>query len=203
MPKVSVIIPTYNRAYIVNNAIGSVLSQSLSDLEVLVIDDGSTDNTNSVIKNVNDTRVQYYHKKNGGVSSARNFGMAKAQGQFIAFLDSDDLWPDNFIETLLAKLQTNPEYGLAYCATAELYPDGKKTEPKHIERCVSGKITKELFKNSFIWPMAVLIKSKVLKNFCFDEALKTSDDNDAFLRLSVKTQFVFVPDIEVIRRCSS
>jgi len=127
----------------------------------------------------------------------------EAHGQFVAFLDTDDLWPDNFIEKLMASLQTGSKYGLAYCATAELYPDGKKVEPKHLERCVSGAITKELFKNSFIWPMAVLIRKDVLENFCFDEKLKTSDDNDAFLRLSVKTQFIFTPDIEVLRRCSS
>lgn len=203
MPKVSVIIPAYNRAYIINDAIQSALSQSFSDLEVLVVDDGSTDDTRSIVESINDTRIRYYYKSNGGVSSARNLGMTKARGRFVAFLDTDDFWPDNFLERLLESLQLSPKYGLAYCATTELYPDGRKVAPKHIERCVSGKITKELFKNSFIWPMAVLIQKDILENFCFDENLKTSDDNDAFLRLSIKTQFIFTPDIEVVRRCSS
>ena len=144
MPKISVIIPTYNRAYIIEDAIKSIMSQSCTGLEVIVIDDGSTDDTQAIVESINDPRLHYYYKSNGGVSSARNFGIAKARGQFVAFLDSDDFWPNNFLEALLLKLEANPEYGLAYCATAELYPDGKKSEPKHIERCVSGKITKEL-----------------------------------------------------------
>jgi glycosyltransferase involved in cell wall biosynthesis len=200
MPKVSVIIPAYNRAYIINEAIKSILSQTFTDFEVLIIDDGSSDTTQQVVRLVEDTRVKYFHKENGGVSSARNMGIANAAGEYIAFLDTDDLWPKNFIEVLMTKLQENKNYGLAYCPTTETSPDGTMIRKQDTARCVSGHITKELFKNSFIWPMAVLIRKNILQNFCFDESLKTSDDNDAFLRLSVKAPFVFVPDIDVTRR---
>lgn len=202
MSEVSVIIPTYNRAYIVKDAIGSILAQTFHDIEVLVIDDGSTDNTPEVINSIGDERVRYHYKENGGVSSARNFGIIKAKGNFIAFLDSDDIWPENFIETTLGHLNKNPNAGLAYTATTIQHPDGRQEDSRDTHRCVSGRITVQLFKHSFIWPMAVLIRKDVLDGFFFDENLKICDDNDAFLRLSVKNDFVFVPDTKVRRRYS-
>jgi glycosyltransferase involved in cell wall biosynthesis len=202
MPKVSVIIPTYNRAYVVREAVKSILSQTFDDLEVIVVDDGSTDDTRSVVEAIDDARVKYYYKENGGCSSARNLGSVKSTGEYIGFLDSDDLWPDNFLEVMLQKLQENPQCGVAYCATTFVHSTGPQVESYKVKRCVSGWITKELFKNSFIWPSTVLIYKGVLNNFYFDEALRNSEDTDAFLRLSTKTQFIFVSGVEVIRRHS-
>jgi glycosyltransferase involved in cell wall biosynthesis len=200
MPTVSVIIPTYNRGYIVTRAIKSILSQSFADFEIIIVDDGSTDNTREVAESFKDSRIKYTYKTNGGVSSARNVGMAQAQSEYVAFLDSDDTWPPDFLKIMVARLDKDKDFGIAYTATTVGSDDDSEVQPSYnIERCVSGNITVELFKNSFIWPMAVVIRKDVLKDFWFDEALKNSDDNDAFLRLSVKTKFVFIPDIEVIR----
>jgi len=91
MPEISVIIPTYNRSSLAREAVESVLAQTFADFEVLVIDDGSTDNTKQVIESIQDNRIKYSYKDNGGVSSARNMGIGNASGAFIAFLDSDDL----------------------------------------------------------------------------------------------------------------
>ena len=89
---VSVIIPCYNRADIVRDTIDSILSQSYQNIEAIVIDDGSTDNTWGVISAYNDQRIRYFYQANGGLSAARNSGLEVARGEFIAFLDSDDEW---------------------------------------------------------------------------------------------------------------
>ena len=197
------IIPTYNRGYVVRRAIDSILMQNFPDFEIIAVDDGSTDNTRIVIESVKDNRIKYIYKPNGGVSSARNAGMVQATGKYIAFLDSDDTWPADFLKIMTAKLEQKMDFGVAYAATKVDNSEEDKTgRPSYIERYVSGSITKELFKNSFVWPMAVLIRRDVLKDFWFDEALKNSDDNDAFLRLSVRTKFLFVPDIIVLRYSS-
>lgn len=201
MSKVSVIIPTYNRGYIVKQAIDSVLAQNFTDFEILVIDDGSTDNTKAVVQLIADERVSYFYKENGGVSSARNLGLSKASGQYIAFLDSDDIWPERFLEVMTERLNENADFGLAYTATTLTFPDGRE-ESDDVSRCLSGRITAHLFEHSTIWPMAVVIRRSLLGGFWFDEGLKICDDNDAFLRLSVKTKILFVGDIEVKRRYS-
>jgi len=201
MSKVSVIVPTYNRGYIVRRAVDSILAQTLTDFEVLVVDDGSTDDTRAVIKSIMDERVQYFYKENGGVSSARNLGLSESSGEYIAFLDSDDVWPEDFLRVMTEHLDENPDFGLAYTATTLRFPDGKEV-PDDIRRCPSGRITTHLFKHSTIWPMAVVMRRSGLQNFWFDEALKVCDDNDAFLRLSVRTKFMFVPGVWVMRNWS-
>jgi glycosyltransferase involved in cell wall biosynthesis len=201
MPKVSVIIPTYNRGYIVKDAINSILTQAMDDFEILVVDDGSTDDTRQVVDAIADERIKYIHKKNGGVSSARNLGIARATGTYIAFLDSDDIWPACFLEATSDALDARQDHGLAYTATVQEFPDGRR-ETDNLKRCVSGQITVELFAHSTIWPMAVLIRRSVLNDFWFDENLKICDDNDAFMRLSTRTKFIFVPDVYVTRRAS-
>jgi len=201
MPKVSVIVPTYNRGYIVRQAINSILAQTLTDIEVLVVDDGSTDDTKQVVELIKDARIKYFYKENGGVSSARNFGLSKVRGEYVAFLDSDDIWPKEFLRATTETLDKNPDFGLAYTATTLRLPDGRE-EADDISRCLSGRITAHLFKHSTIWPSAVVIRRSELQDFWFDEALKVCEDSDAFLRLSARTKFMFVPDIIVKRKWS-
>lgn len=201
MPKASVIVPTYNRGYIVKQAINSILAQTVTDIEVLVVDDGSTDDTKQVVESIKDARIKYFYKENGGVSSARNLGLSKARGEYVAFLDSDDIWPADFLKLMTERLDENSDFGLAYTATTLRLPDGRE-EADDISRWLSGEITAHLFEHSTIWPMAVLIRMSVLKDFWFDEALKVCDDNDAFVQLSAKTKILFVCDIKVLRRYS-
>lgn len=201
MPKVSVIVPTYNRGYIVKQAINSILAQTVSDIEVLVVDDGSTDDTKQVVELIKDARIKYFYKENGGVSSARNFGMVRANSEYVAFLDSDDIWPADFLKLLTESLDENADFGLAYTATILKFPDGRE-KPDDVSRCVSGQITAHLFKHGTIWPTSILIRRLILKDFWFDEKLKVCEDSDAFLRLSLNTKFMFVPDVKVIRRSS-
>ena len=99
---ISIIIPAYNAADYLAQTIESVLNQTYSDFELILIDDGSTDRTREIIKDYQckDARIKYFYKENGGVSSARNLGLQKATGDFVSFLDSDDLWDRRFLESI-------------------------------------------------------------------------------------------------------
>ncbi|HUO36169.1 MAG TPA: glycosyltransferase family A protein, partial [Candidatus Acidoferrum sp.] len=114
-PKVSVVIPTYNRAKKVRGAIDSALGQTISDLEVIVVDDGSSDNTAKVLQEAYGTRIRYFAQQNQGASAARNKGMAEARGEWIAFLDSDDFWEKEKLEWQLKTVeQFAPDCGVCY-----------------------------------------------------------------------------------------
>ena len=202
MPKVSVIIPTYNRCDVITKAVESVLAQSERDLEVIVVDDGSEDDTRSIVGSLNDSRVSYCYKKNGGAASARNFGLSKAVGKYVAFLDSDDFWPERYLEVMLTPLQINSEFGAAYSPITVVYPDGSKVTSYKRPDGKNGWITLDLFKRGFIWPSAAVFQRSAWTDFYFDEALRTSEDSDAFLRLSMRTQFLFVPDVEAFHTIS-
>ncbi len=100
MGKISVVIPTYNREYLLGKSVLSVLNQTYGDFELIIVDDGSTDQTRAKVSGYQDSRIKYLYKENGGVSSARNLGINHASGEYIGFLDSDDSWPENFLEVM-------------------------------------------------------------------------------------------------------
>ncbi len=200
MPTVTVIIPTYNRCNLLMDAINSVLAQSYKDFELLVIDDGSTDNTKQTIAEIKDNRIKYFYKNNGGVSSARNHGLKNAQGQFICFLDSDDLWPSNFLQTMVSSLQNNPQCGAAYCMRTLLSQNGLTKSSYQKEFFSSGQITQQLFQKTFIQTSAICFRKKNLEGIFFDESLTSGEDVDVWLRVSTRTKFLFVPDVQIIYR---
>ena len=124
-PYVSVILPTYNRGHVIQTAIQSVLNQSYKNFEILVVDDGSTDNTPEQITRVQDRRLQYIRQDlNQGAAAARNVGMKAAQGSYIAFLDSDDAWHPDKLRQQLEFLETAPS-NVGGCVTAYrlVFPD--------------------------------------------------------------------------------
>jgi glycosyltransferase involved in cell wall biosynthesis len=165
-----------------------VLSQTEQDLEVIIVDDGSSDDTQAVFEDIKDSRVKYFYKPNGGAPSARNLGLVKAHGEYVAFLDSDDYWPKDYLEFMIKRLEENPDFGAAYSAITLVYPDG--TEIKSYKRPAgkSGWITLDLFRSGFVWPTASIFRRNVWLNNFFDEFLRKSyDDGDAFLRLSVNS----------------
>ncbi len=201
MQKVSVVIPTYNLSKMLKDTINSVLWQTEPDLEVIVVDDGSTDNTRAVVEGIKDSRIKYFYKDNAGTPSSYNYGFSKANGRYIAFLDHDDLWPENYLQVMLSHLDNRSEFGAAYSPITVLYPDGSKIKSYRMPKGKSGWITSELFKRGFIWNSATIIRRSVLENFRFDESLRIGcEDRDYFLRLSTRTQFLFVRDVEAIRR---
>jgi GT2 family glycosyltransferase len=130
---VSVILPTYNRATIVTRAIDSILAQTYPLIEAIVIDDGSTDDTQDVLRRY-DERVRVLHQKNSGVGAARNFGITHARGEFIAFLDSDDFWRDWKVEAEVAALQRHPEAGLAWTDMSAEDATGKIVHERYLRQ---------------------------------------------------------------------
>lgn len=139
-PLVSVIIPTFNRAYCLGETLQSVLSQTWSDFEVLVIDDGSTDETRELVESyvVADPRVRYLSQTNQGVSSARNFGLENAQGEYVAMLDSDDLWLPWKLEAQVGVLESLPELCLVWSEMSAIDPSGEVTYPRYLRRMYCG-----------------------------------------------------------------
>ena len=129
---ISIIIPAYNAADYLAQTIESVLNQTYSDFELILIDDGSTDRTREIIKDYQckDARIKYFYKENGGVSSARNLGLQKATGDFVSFLDSDDLWDRRFLESMYHKLVAGGELA-CFCGYIEKRGDTITRYPGH------------------------------------------------------------------------
>jgi len=203
MPLVSVVVPTYNRLPILKETIESVLAQDFSDLELIVVDDGSTDNTREFIEAIKDTRVHYFYKENGGVASARNFGFSKSSGKYIFNLDSDDYWTLGFLEIMVPIMEANPEYGAFYAKRTLLFPDGTTKESFETEHPKSGWITRELFLEKSKCPVHTSgtgFRKKELEGVPYDENLWNSADFDYWLRLSTKIRFLYVPDAAFIYR---
>lgn len=124
--KVSVIIPTYNREKTILRALQSVLDQTYANIEVLVIDDGSTDSTAEIVNSISDERVKYIVlEKNGGPAGARNVGVQMASGEWIAFQDSDDCWHKDKLEVQMAYAKEHPEYSMIYCMYNVNFEDGR------------------------------------------------------------------------------
>jgi glycosyltransferase involved in cell wall biosynthesis len=206
MPKVSVIIPTYKGAQFLGKTVSSVCSQVFTDFELIIVDDGSPDNTAQIVSSFGDPRIKYFKKENGGVSSARNFGLRKAGGEYVAFLDHDDWWPVNYLQVLVSHLDRQTDYGAVYCPITVVFADGSQDKSHKISDCKSGWITRELFSKSFVWTSATLWRRNAWQDLWFDEALKLStEDFDAYLRLSTKIKFLFITEVEAFRRddCNS
>ncbi len=113
-PIFSVIIPTYNREELVCNAIESVLNQTFDDFEIIIVDDGSTDNTFELVKNYHEKRIIYAYKQNGGQNTANNIALRLARGEYVAFLDSDDIWTKDKLKKTYEKFMSDPELGVVY-----------------------------------------------------------------------------------------
>lgn len=128
-PRISVIMPCLNSERHILRALESVLTQTIDDLELLVIDNGSVDRTIAIVESIPDPRIRVFHQPERGVSHARNMGLQKARGSLIAFLDSDDTWSRNFLEKMTAVLSVRPEIVLAYCGWQNVGLSGPRGEP--------------------------------------------------------------------------
>ena len=182
-PLVSVIIPTYNRAWILSTAIDSVLCQDYPNIELIVIDDGSTDNTKNLLKNYKNKIIVLY-QKNAGVSAARNLGIKKSYGEFIAFLDSDDSWDKRKISCQMEFFEANPK--TLICQTEEIWiRNHKRVNPKIKHKKPCGMIFEQLLNLCLISPSAVMMRRKLfdLKGY-FNEDLKVCEDYDLWLRIA-------------------
>ena len=182
MPRVSVVIPTYNRRALVIEALQSVFSQTVHDIETIVIDDGSCDGTEQALRAFAD-RVRYFYKPNGGVSSARNEGIRRATGSLIAFLDSDDLWETNFLEVTVGYLEKNPDAAMV-CTGWRTLPSGHRW-PALKAPLLHGHLLPRLLQTRIVRTSAVVARKTALLNAgLFDEKLEVAEDLDMWLKLA-------------------
>lgn len=201
MPLVSIIIPAYNYAHYLPFTLDSVKQQSLSDWECLIVDDGSTDNTRDVAEKytVADTRFKYHYKSNGGLSSARNYGLQKASGKYVLFLDADDMLEHNNLKHLSDFLEKQSGNNATFGKFVKFYDDGTPEYPwyqdyNYVEGLQTDFHSRLVEKNS-LPPCAPLSPLSVIKehNLTFDESLTSYEDWDFWLRLSKYCSFYFHP----------
>jgi glycosyltransferase involved in cell wall biosynthesis len=201
-PKVSIVIPTYNRAPLLGRAIGSVLAQSYTDFELIVVDDASTDNTVAVVKGLNDSRIRYLcHKTNLGGSAARNTGIMASRGEYVAFQDSDDEWLPDKLEKQVELLNAcGEEVGVTYSAFQRLTGETAVTFPPAEITLREGDISRQVLQRSFISTQTLLIRKSCLESLCegFDERLPRFQDWEMVIRLALVTHFRFIDEPLVV-----
>ncbi|MFV0422307.1 glycosyltransferase family 2 protein [Oleidesulfovibrio sp.] len=203
LPAVSVIIPAYNAALFINKAIDSVLRQTFTDYELIVVDDGSVDGTAEVIQAYG-SKVRYVHQKNGGVSSARNKGIHHAKAPFIAFLDADDYWHAQKLEKQYAFMTRNPHFALSY-TDMEHHAEGKVIYPSYLHsgrysHLGSGRLYRNLMYETFIFVPTVMVKTECFNTVgLFDESLSNAEDKDMWLRIADKFEIGFLDEALTVR----
>jgi glycosyltransferase involved in cell wall biosynthesis len=199
VPEVSVIIPTYNRAALLREAVASVKAQTYRDFEIVVVDDASTDTTFEALAAWRDVRVLRQAGRRG-VAAARNLGVAAARGQWLAFLDSDDLWLPEKLARQMAYLADRP--GLSLCQTDETWMrHGVKVNKPAAHRKVAGRIFAASLERCMISPSAVVLRRRLFEaHGGFDETLPAAEDYDLWLRLSWRYEVGLVDEPLVIKR---
>ncbi len=195
---ISVIIPTYNREGTIVKAIESVINQTYPVSEIIVVDDGSSDNTEKVVSAIGDDRIVFFRQpENKGAGAARNRGVTLAKNGMIAFHDSDDVWHKDKIAKQVKYKEEHSEYGLIYSAYVRHFPSSDLVVPDMNEGIrLEGSILPEiLYKNSVGTP-TVLMEKKIFEDIGgFDESLRCLEDWDMVIRAAQKTEFGFVPEI--------
>ncbi len=203
MQKISVVIPTYNYADFITEAIESVLAQTFPIFEIIVVDDGSSDNTEEVIKQFGD-KVRYIKQTNSGVCAARNNGVKNAGGDFIAFLDADDAWLPEKIERQIAKFDEDDQVGLVHCRMREFDSETGETVRLHLEG-EEGWVADELL--LFEKPVvigcggSIVVSRQAFETVGgFDTNLKVGEDWDFCYRVARKFKVGFIREILVAYR---
>jgi len=191
--KVSVIIPTFNRFKLISRAIDSVLSQTIKPFEIIVVDDGSSDNTSTFIKN-NYKSVKLIKQNNLGVSKARNVGIKNSSGNWIALLDSDDEWKNNKLEVQIKSLSEYDYYSV--CHTNEIWiRNGIRVNQKKRHQKYGGDIFDKCLDICRISPSSIIFKKNIINEVgWFDEGLSICEDYDLWLRITANYKILFIDE---------
>lgn len=192
-PLVSVIIPAYNSAWCVAEAIDSALSQTYPEVEVLVVNDGSTDNTLQILEGYG-SRIRVLTQPNAGLSAARNAGILSTAGDFLVFLDADDRLLPAMVERLLAPMLENPGCAVAYGGFYQIDGDGRRFGESSLDR-PSGRVFEILTGDGLIQICAAMVRrSSLARSGLFDPMLRQIEDRDLWMRLAFYYEFAFVPE---------
>lgn len=205
MPEVSTIIPTYNRAGWLEEAIRSVLDQTFYDLEVIVVDDASNDSTAEIVRSITDGRVSYVrHDQNSGAGAARNTGIRVAKGAYIAFQDSDDIWLPQKLEKQMNVIRNAPpEVGVVYSRLLRVEGSKKTRIPSGNRRLREGNLHRALLRDNFVGTPAVLARSECFaKAGLFSEDLPMLEDWELWIRISRHYEFRGMDEVLTVSRAT-
>jgi glycosyltransferase involved in cell wall biosynthesis len=194
MPKLSVIIPTHNRADVISTAIASVLGQTYQDFEIVVVDDASTDGTAAVVKGLKDPRIRYIRNEiNKGDAGSRNIGILNSDSEYIGFLDDDDEWLPEKLELQIKPLEKNPpEVGGVYTNTLIIDRCSGKVS-NSITPEPRGKLAEEILRTNPVTTSSVLLRRRCFSKVgLFDESMPCSSDYDMWIRISKEFHFEFI-----------
>lgn len=204
IPLISVIIPAYNCENTVKKTIQSVLKQNFTDFELIVINDGSQDKTLDIIGQISDARLKVLSFENAGGNVSRNRGLKIALGEFVSFLDADDMWTADKLASQLQALKDNPQAAVAYSWTDYIDSSDKVViSGKRLE--VNGDVYEQLLISNFLenGSNPLIRKDAITELDGFDESLSAAQDWDMWLRLAAKFQFICVPSVHILYRISS
>ncbi len=200
-PLVSVVVPTYNRLSLLQEAVGSVLAQSFRDRELIVVDDGSTDGTEAYGQALRGTGVRYLRRRHSGRPGAvRNAGAALARGRFLAFLDSDDLWLSEKLELQLSRLRE--QAGVRICHTRELWlRQGRRVSQSGQRHRREGDLFADSLRKCIIGPSTVLVDRALFQAAGgFREDLEIAEDYELWLRLTAREKVTYLDRPLVVKR---
>ena len=208
MTEVSVIIPTYNREKFISECVQSVLAQTLPAREIIIVDDGSTDATYNILRDLGfnslstkKTVLRYFFQQNRGVSSARNLGIKEARGEYIALLDSDDLWLKSKLDRQVSAFQ-NDTQSSRLCHTDEIWiRNGVRVNQHKKHKKHGGNVFQSCLKLCCISPSSAMMHRSVFEDFgFFDEDLPACEDYDFWLRYSAKEDVNFIDEPLIIKK---
>ena len=199
IPKVSVVVPTFNRGWILRDAVESVLNQNYADLELIVVDDGSTDDTLRILADYAG-RLTIIRQANQGVSAARNAGVRQASGELIAFLDSDDYWLGGKLTRQVDYFARHPQ--MMICQTEEIWiRRGTRVNPKRKHRKRSGMIFRHCLPLCLISPSAVMMRRPLFDTVgFFDDQLPACEDYDLWLRIACEYPVGLIDEPLIVKR---
>ena len=195
MPFFSIIIPLFNKENFIENTLKSVLNQSFIDFELLIVNDGSTDHSEKKVLELQDPRIHYFYQENGGVSAARNFGIAKAQSNYITFIDADDYWYPNFLQEMFENIRRFPELKV-FSAAIEV-ETSKKVIPssysivKKADCEIVNYFDASLKETVICTSCAIFHKTVFEKTGLFDIQLKSGEDTDLWIRIGLNYPILF------------
>ena len=195
MPFFSVIIPLFNKEKFIETTLKSVLDQTFADFELIIVNDGSTDNSEKIIVTFDDPRIRYFTKENGGASSARNYGIMKAQSNFISFIDADDFWYPTFLEEMFEKINRFPDIKV-FSAAIEI-ETSKSTFPAHYSVAKTGDFEIVNYfaastKETVICTSCAVFSKTVFEEIgTFDTEIKSGQDTDMWIRIGLKYSVLF------------
>ena len=200
-PLVSIVIATYNMGQYLSQAVDSILQQTWKNIEVIVVDDGSTDNTpEAMLKYDRDSRVNFIRNQNQGQPKAKNCGIKATQGDFIGFCDADDYWEANKLEIQMPLFE-NPNVGVVYSEVSFIDENNNLFSKDHHEVRHSGKITNQMLIENFVpFGTSVIRRKCIEQNGIFDEEFRMGIDWDLWLRYSLDWEFKYAPEKTYVYR---